>query len=413
MPSVLFALNSYSIGHLPKLIIDEAYEKLQSNCQCDHPSIAKLLIYGTQLQYDFALNSLQNKGFSCLRSAMQSSAKEIESSYQNPNDNCKTISNENTFICRKTQEDQRTITRRIFLLIDKIMSNTHSINWNDFDLTKANPFNYSQLVDFIKSVEDHLLCRNYQSEEDRRIKVRSKDSLRSYIIKKELNGNYTVRIALEFSAAKGYDNAAVPKNQVHTYYINSIKNCIHNIDKFIGPNGERLNIIIENARENTSSCTPKYKISIHSTKYPSSIFDYKSDIDCPLATHEILHILGLVDEYKYRRKIHFIVLPDTNEIIDLPPNNCRVIQSQSIMAQEDDRWNLVFHILRNSRLAEESLLDPTHFNAILYGTCSQRNDVNLYRQCSQLAYLTSYDLNGNDLCPPLKQMCESQNILGR
>ena len=410
IPSALLALTFQSIESLPK-----STEQLQSDCQCDHLSMAKLIIYGTQDQYNFALSQLQNKSFSCLRSIMKSAAKEIETLYQNSNYNCEQTSNKNTLTCRGAQEDQRVIARRIFFLIDRVMSNTHSISWDDFDLTRSNPLNYSQLVNFIKNVDDHLICRNYQYGEERRIEVPSEEGLRSYLIKKELDGSYTARIALEFSGVDDYDNVDVPRNQVHTHYLNTIQNCIHNIDRFIGPNGERLNIIIEDAKENTNSCTPKYKIYLHHAKYHSSIFDYRSNIHCSLATHEVLHILALVDEYRYFsiKETHAIVLPNRNETIYLQKNNCRIVQSQSIMAHRKDRWDIVFHTPRSSRLAEDSLLDPTHFNAILYGTCSQRNDVNLYRQCSRLVSMTSYDSNGNDLCPPLKKICDSQNILGR
>ena len=46
----------------------------------------------------------------------------------------------------------------------------------------------------------------------------------------------------------------------------------------------------------------------------------------------------------------------------------------------------------------------------MYGNCSLRNEVHLYRQCSHLAYQNP---NNNSSCLEQKTYCESQNILGR
>ena len=97
----LFALTFQSIEHIPQSTEETSSEQIQSDCQCDHTSIAKLLIYGTQDQYNFALSQLQNKDFSCLRSTMKSAAKEIEALHQNPNYNCEQTPNKNTLPCRK------------------------------------------------------------------------------------------------------------------------------------------------------------------------------------------------------------------------------------------------------------------------------------------------------------------------
>ena len=55
------------------------------------------------------------------------------------------------------------------------------------------------------------------------------------------------------------------------------------------------------------------------------------------------------------------------------------------MAQHFERFHSV------SKGMNDSLLDPAHFNAILYGNCSKRDDVNTYRQCSSLSQTTGYE----------------------
>ena len=65
-------------------------------------------------------------------------------------------------------------------------------------------------------------------------------------------------------------------------------------------------------------------------------------------------------------------------------------------------------------IPQDSLLDPVHFNAILYGDCKRREDVRTYRECSSLVHRTKYQTNtSNSDCPSLKTECEEQNILGK
>ena len=74
------------------------------------------------------------------------------------------------------------------------------------------------------------------------------------------------------------------------------------------------------------------------------------------------------------------------------------LQYYSIMSNGLRRWNDVF----NS--SETSILDPTHFNAIIYGNCKNRNDVKLYRDC----YGTKHE------APTLSiEECQRQDVLGR
>ena len=78
-------------------------------------------------------------------------------------------------------------------------------------------------------------------------------------------------------------------------------------------------------------------------------------------------------------------------------------EENSIMTNDEDRWVNVF-----DSKTETSLLDPTHFNVILYRGCSKRDDVRLYNECRLHTQTTEHYA-----CREKKFYCDNQNILGR
>ena len=124
--------------------------------------------------------------------------------------------------------------------------------------------------------------------------------------------------------------------------------------------------------------------------------NYPSNInDCKTIIHEVLHLLGLADEYQGTNAYSFPFYDYSLK--------CSMWQDNSIMNNSRDRWNNVF----NSGI-EDSLLDPTHFNVILYKGCSKRVDVRLYNECELLGQTTTHYS-----CREKKLYCDNQNILGR
>ena len=120
-------------------------------------------------------------------------------------------------------------------------------------------------------------------------------------------------------------------------------------------------------------------------------------MSCAAITHEILHVLGLWDEY----------LEQNRE----PNHDCRVVQKNTMLSDYGMQWNNVFSDKRDDSVLEPSLLYPSHFQSILYGNCSLRNDVKLYRRCSRLSYqISSYN---NSACLAEKAYCDRQNVIGR
>ena len=214
-------------------------------------------------------------------------------------------------------------------------------------------------------------------------------------------------------------------HHVHTYYMQKAQECIKEANtKMLGPNGERLEIVLKDANEVSSSCEYQHNILIVPPLaiYGATYRRYPSDIDnCALITHEILHVFGLRDE-KDDRKFNTRPIPyphvtaDRNELSDdqillykvsgiSEGNSFTGVcveapwQYNSIMANIFDRWDNVFKLRR-----DQSLLDPAHFNAILYGdNCTDREDVHLYNQC--------YGSTGDEECSIAE--CHRASVLGR
>ncbi len=281
-------------------------------------------------------------------------------------------------------------------------------------------------------------CREYANGEERILSVPFVDigafpmsvfSMQChYKIKRQTSQTYTASIALEFSPSLAYFNGPVPTDQVHKHYLQKVKNCIAKSNhKIIGVNGKQILIDIEDAKvaRETNSSTPRHSIQIH-THYniPSSFKSFNAYIGCPSIFHEILHYFCLGDEYSFHLSNFFRLASQYTE--DRLLFDCRVTQTNSIMS-DSIRWSMVLddpldhgfqwrsplHREEPTFFNEDieySLLDPTHFNAILYGNCSSRDDVRHYRECMRLAFQDS-SLNFN--CLSQKHQCENLNLLGR
>ena len=177
--------------------------------------------------------------------------------------------------------------------------------------------------DFLSS--DLNECRVYESGEERSVMSGSRRD--NYLVKKNPDGSYTIPLAMKFEAADDYNyDHKVPKAEVPNYYFRKVKNCIN---KSANPSligrGERLNIEILNY--DNSRCIPKHSISIQSSEGRSNSESYEADINCSTIIYEVLHLLGLNDEYRERTLKEDPL--DDNSPADY---QCRVVQEDSIMA---------------------------------------------------------------------------------
>ena len=246
-------------------------------------------------------------------------------------------------------------------------------------------------ITYAFSNEQQNAC-GYEIGEERRIKTKwglwDFVNNKGYVVKREDENNYTVSIALKFSPTRDY-NGPVPRNKVQEHYMQKIRSCMDGkVNPYmLGPSGKRIRIQI--LGRGVRSNVPTHSILIQARSRRSTYKKYAADIDCEGMAHEILHLLGLTDEYADTHAGHRVNARNGKTQSNYRSYslgykfNCRVVQRNSIMADEHER----FQSVRNG--CPPSLLDPTHFDAIIYGKCKEREDLELYRECASLSYKDS------------------------
>ena len=384
---------------------DTAYT--ECNLTCDEFYIKKTLLYGSLEQYRDILNKMKEKGDAknCLKDTLKSLKDQLDDSTWNPfsrmPETCQGLDGSDKTVCEGLQYSFNFLSERIQQMVEDIgvtsNENLQSSCSNSNSMTE-------RLTRILSDLEDVQTCSDYTLGEERRYGR----LITFYQVKKEQDDSYTVTIPMQFSASEDYDGS-VPENQVNDHFLEKTRECMDEINpNMLGPNGEKLNFVILDGSK--LDCKVN-KVSIRDSSWRSSVLHYRSDISCQANTHEILHIIpGLNDEYLERSRGQNVHLSngEVSESVFLPDYNCRVTQTNSIMASHWER----FESVHNGR--ETSLLDPAHFNIILYGNCSKREDVRFYKQCSELAYITEYHENSDEPnCPDIKDKCDRSDILGR
>lgn len=312
-------------------------------------------------------------------------------------------------VCRTMAHDHRRIRERTSALIDAIRSEEAASTGHACSPQKPVMEHQFRLIDsFLRSVSEQLKCAAYPIGDQR---THRPNPFSGYRITRTATGAYAASLALEFVPAEDYDNADVPTDQVHDHYLRRVRGCMEDANRdLLGPGDARLSIDVQDASRDRPDALPTHRISIRSSEYRSSAIGYAADVNCRTILHEVLHLLGLPDEYEERHLGEHLHPErgdrDASGPAFRPSFNCRVVQDNSIMAHHGDR----FLTVEDGR--SDSLLDPAHFNTILYPECESREDTRLYRECSSLAYKTSHGGSGNR-CGDKKDRCERSNVLGR
>ncbi len=104
---------------------------------------------------------------------------------------------------------------------------------------------------------------------------------------------YGVTLNLKF--IKYPDNDASEQSKINTDYHSKVNDCLKEVNPYLkGPSGESLVIQLKPPEK----CTrPDHLIEIGENGIRSHSEKYEANIDCTTIAHELLHLLGLVDEY--------------------------------------------------------------------------------------------------------------------
>lgn len=166
----------------------------------------------------------------------------------------------------------------------------------------------------------------------------------------EFEAALDLRFRLPPLAKNAKPNAPTSESNLQSEMKKKVNQCLSIANKaLLGANGEKLHIRIAEENEPKPK-PPAVKISIA----PSSLSihssrRYTKDISCSEITHELLHLMGLVDEYSEERfgyerdpttgALHFAV-----GAADKAAYDCRAIgKNNSIMSSHDEAFSSVFN----------------------------------------------------------------------
>lgn len=224
---------------------------------------------------------------------------------------------------------------------------------------------------------------NHESETCKSFPRIARKTWGSYAISQTGPNKYKAEVNVKFKGA----NAETLK--LHA------QNCLNQYKQSLrGPNGETLEIQI--GTQNSSRIKQKV-INSQPAGFRSNASNWEANIDCPTVLHEMLHVLGLVDDYHEQWTGFKLEVPSEAEYNQSPPPpkisrvtdspdyadyDCRVLgPTNSVMSNQ---WNTVSE-QREGKIS--SLLRPAQFNAIVYPDCNNLNKT--YNLCSQFAMRTS------------------------
>lgn len=177
-----------------------------------------------------------------------------------------------------------------------------------------------------------------------------------YAISAADDKEYRVELNLAFTTGP----LGIKDNKLTLSKTQEVQKCLDEINPFIkGPKGEKLSFHL-------GTSAPSVSIEIGPPKYRSHSRKWAGDADCSTIFHELLHLVGLVDEY--------IDTTDNNNSY-----NCRIEGSPySIMNIHGNTY----------ADAKEGLLPsvllPHHFYSILAADCIEGESA--YARCARRAY---------------------------
>ena len=413
---------------LRKAFFKKALDFLDSDClgSCDDLFLTEAIKYSSEEEYSQLYDKIKATDENCQKNILSSLSKNLKDE-QFPK-KCLQKKHKDHPVCESMSKEIDIIRSRVLEMGERIygpdfLKTTEAKAFCLDCIEGSNNNDINIFSDLISDINEHSQCSNLNLNQEKTI-YSGTGLHSSYKLKKQSGNTYSIPLNLKFTASEDYDGK-VPKDQVPEHYMQKVQQCINKANtKMLGPNGEKLKIVIQSpVKQKDDHCKNNesyvQEIKIGSEDHRSHSQKYESDIDCPTITHEVLHLLGLCDEYKEQSRGFFVdtktgkrvshtlsSIKDSEALLDniqykfQKSFDCRVVITNSIMSNHYERWDNVFNKKENS-----SLLTPGQFNAILYGSCEQKNKT--FNECSMLAYQNS---DKNLDCTKQKEKCRTQNI---
>lgn len=117
----------------------------------------------------------------------------------------------------------------------------------------------------------------------------------SYRLTRSTENAFLVELRLRFAAGKTY-SGGLANAQLNDSFQKLADSCLESFDGSLKNGDKRLRI-----RLSTDEKIPEQLILVEAKRIRSHSKAYAEDIDCPAILHEVLHLLGLPDEYQERK----------------------------------------------------------------------------------------------------------------
>lgn len=221
-----------------------------------------------------------------------------------------------------------------------------------------------------------------------------------YSLERVTDKKYLVRVSINYHA----EDQAVKKE-----FETGLQACLNKINPYLnGPNG--TSITIQNVSPSDLNLIalekrpPLSEIDVMEAGARSNSKAFSKDADCNTLAHEVLHILGLADEYEERWDYN--TYDPVTGVVSREKNakpvfnyNCRIVSSvPSMMKQPWEMMSLV--IDSKSESSPKSLLYPQQFERIIGGLCPEKGSN--YSRCAAFAYVT----DATEKCEGVPKECK-------
>lgn len=177
--------------------------------------------------------------------------------------------------------------------------------------------------------------------------------------------------------------------EFQSYFSKKVSDCLSQSSKMmVGPGGEKIQFELTDSDKAPQS----NRIRVIASDIRDNSARYSLYTTCETITHEVLHLLGLVDEYQ-EHVVGYVVNQRGDTVLgDMLGGteyafNCRALGPlNSVMSNEQQAFADVKSGIK------KSLLTPGQFRMITSPRCATVNST--YLSCAKNAYRTSKDRNG-------------------
>lgn len=209
-----------------------------------------------------------------------------------------------TEYCKRIQGNQALVTRNLEKMLAKVYGGVGERFFNEEIACHIE--DNSSITDILNKVKDNekaFRCTDLKPGEFKNVSWRQNQDVGTgeYSLKKVGDNKYEAYLNIEFSSNNGAKTTGEEM-------MKRAQACMGVVSPYFkGPNGEELTIKIVNSENDLNSLPlnqrpTKVNIGIAGVGFRSHSKMYEENIDCPVITHEVLHLFGLCDEYKEQWK---------------------------------------------------------------------------------------------------------------